>query len=303
MNRIKKVLANPLIVFKYALELIAPCIKNDVLYTRLRYFFIMHEWLNLENPRTYREKLQWIKLFYHNPLYTNLVDKYAVKEYVSKQIGEEYVIPTLAVYNNVEDIDFNALPNQFVLKCTHDSGGLVVCKDKALLNKEAALKKLKSGLKRDYYYRTREWPYKDVKKRIIAEKYMEDSQLFDLRDYKFFCFNGEPKVLFISLGRDKGYEAMTIDFFDMDFNNLHIKSGHANANVDIPKPKCFEEMKQLAAKLSKDMPEVRVDFYEVDGHVYFGEFTFFNNGGHRRYEPDVWNYTFGDWIQLPEKML
>lgn len=302
-NRWYKFKNDPLIILKYIWECMAPIIKDDLFYSKVRYFLIMHEVLNLKAPRTYREKLQWIKLYYHNPLYTILVDKYAVKEYVSKLIGSEYVIPTLGVYDNVEDIDFDSLPDQFVLKCTHDSGGLVVCKDKSKLDQNKARKKMRSGLRREYYTRTREWPYKDVPKRIIAEKYMEDSEYHDLRDYKFFCFDGVPKLLFISLGRDKGYESMTIDFFDMDFNNLHIKSGHANASVEIPKPKCFEEMKLLAAKLSVGMPQVRVDLYEVDGRVYFGEYTFFNNGGHRRYEPDKWNYIMGDWIVLPEKMI
>lgn len=302
MNRYIKFKNNPLIVLKFLLDKMSPFIKDDVFYVKVRYFLLMHEILNLKSPITYRQKLQWLKVYYHNPLYTKLVDKADVKDYVAKKIGKQYVIPTLHIYNCVEDIDFDKLPNKFVLKCTHDSGGLVVCKDKSMLNIEKAKQRLKKSLAQDYYKKTREWPYKNVPKRIIAEKYMEDSTFHDLRDYKFFCFDGIPRLLFISLDRDKGYEEMTIDFFDMEFNNLHIKSGHANADIEIPKPKCFEEMKRLASQLSQGMPHVRVDFYEVDGHAYFGEYTFFNNGGHRKYEPDKWNYIMGNWINLPEKM-
>ena len=302
-NRWQKFKNNPLIVLKYVWDRLAPFIKDDVFYSKVRYFLYMHEFLNLEHPTTYSEKLQWIKLYYHNPEYTRLVDKLAVKEYVSEKIGSEYIIPTLAVYDRVEDIDFEKLPQQFVLKCIHDSGGLVICKDKAKLDINKAKEKLSTSLKRDYYIRTREWPYRDVPKKIIAEQYMEDEEYHELRDYKFFCYGGVPKTLFIAANRSSKNSEMTIDFFDMEFNNLHIISGHPNSTTEIQKPKCFDEMKQLATKLSEGMPEVRVDFYEVNGKVYFGEFTFFNNGGHRKYKPNKWNKIFGDWIVLPEKML
>lgn len=255
--------------------------------------------LDLQNPKTFSEKLQWMKLYDHNPLYTTLVDKYEVKKYVANKIGNQYVIPTLDVWNRVEDIDFNKLPHQFVLKCTHDSGGLIICKDKTKFNVTKAKKTLHKSLSRNFYYMGFEWPYKNVKPRIIAEEYMEDSKTKELRDYKFFCFNGEVKALFIATERQKEGEDVKFDFFDVDFNHLPFKQGHENARVLPEKPLRFMEMKELAAILSKGIPQVRVDFYEVDGRVYFGEMTFFHHGGWTRFDPDEWDTIFGKWITLP----
>lgn len=257
--------------------------------------------LNLDNPKTFSEKLQWMKLYDHNPLYTQLVDKYEVKQYVKDKIGEQYIIPTLGCWDSVEDIDFDSLPNQFVLKCTHDSGGLVICKDKMKLDVKKAKKKLKKSLGRNYYYMGFEWPYKNVKPRIIAEQYMEDSKTQELRDYKFFCFAGVVKAMFIATERQKEGEDVKFDFFDADFNHLPFKQGHEHAAVTPAKPKCFDEMKNQASVLSKGLPQVRVDFYEVDGRVYFGEMTFFHHGGWTRFEPEEWDTTFGEWIVLPSK--
>ena len=206
--------------------------------------------LNLDNPKTFSEKLQWLKLYDRKPIYTKMVDKYEAKKYVAGIIGEEYIIPTLAIYDRVEDIDFDAMPNQFVLKCTHDSGGLVICKDKTSLDKAAAINKIKDGLKRNYFYQNREWPYKNVKPRIIAEAYMEDSTTSELRDYKFFCFDGVVKALFIAEDRQKKGEETKFDFFDADFRHLDIRNGHPNAGTLPAKPKTFEKMKVLAEKLS-----------------------------------------------------
>ena len=257
--------------------------------------------LNLENPKTYSEKLQWMKLYDHNPLYTTLVDKYEVKQYISEKIGSQYVIPTIGVWDTVDDIDFDQLPNQFVLKSTHDSGGLVICKDKRIFDIKKAKRVLKKSLKRNFYYMGFEWPYKNVKPRIIAEQYMEDTTTKELRDYKFFCFDGVVKALFIATERQKEGEDVKFDFFDSDFNHLPFKQGHENA-IEIPeKPICFDEMKRLACTLSKELPQVRVDFYEVDGKVYFGEMTFFHHGGWTPFEPKDWDYTFGQWLTLPQK--
>lgn len=255
--------------------------------------------LNLKNPQTFSEKLQWMKLYDHNPLYTTLVDKYEVKKYVANKIGSQYIIPTLEVWDNVEDIDFNCLPNQFVLKCTHDSGGLVICKDKSKLNIKKAKKILRKSINRNFYYMGFEWPYKNVKPRIIAEKYMEDTKTKELRDYKFFCFNGEVKALFIATERQKEGEDVKFDFFDADFNHLPFKQGHENARILPEKPLRFNDMKHLATLLSKGLPQVRVDFYEVDGNIYFGEMTFFHHGGWTRFEPGEWDTIFGKWITLP----
>lgn len=256
--------------------------------------------LDLENPVTYTEKLQWLKLYDRRPEYTTMVDKYAAKQYVADRIGQEYVIPALGVWNRVEDIDFDALPQRFVLKTTHDSGGIVICSDKSKLDINAAKKKLTYFWKRNYYGCNREWPYKNVPHRIIAEAYMEDDSTKELRDYKFFTFGGEPKVLYIAQGRGSGGETVA-DFFDMEFNHLPFTIDHDMAPVPPEKPKCFEEMKRLAAILSEGTPQLRVDFYEVDGKVYFGEMTFFHCSGMAPFHPDEWDRKFGEWVILPEK--
>lgn len=255
--------------------------------------------LNLKNPQTYNEKLQWMKLYNHNPLYTTLVDKFAVKQYVEEKIGKNYLIPTLGIWNRFDDIDFNSLPNQFVLKCTHDSGGLVICKDKSKLDLTVARKIINKCLKHNFYYSGFEWPYKNVKPRIIAEQYMEDTKTKELRDYKFFCFDGIVKYLFIATERQKEGEDVKFDFYDADFHHLPFRQGHENAFVLPEKPLRFDEMKILAEKLSSGMPHVRVDLYEVDGTIYFGEFTFFHHGGWTPFDPEEWDYTFGKEIKIP----
>lgn len=271
-------------------------------FLKQMYRIHMGQELNLENPSTYTEKLQWLKLYDHRPEYTQMVDKYAVKEYIAEIIGEEYVIPLLGVWDRAEDIDFDRLPQQFVLKTTHDSGGLVVCKDKDQLNIPAAKRKLGHFLKRNYYDHNREWPYKNVPHRIIAEHYMEDSQQGELRDYKFFTFGGVPKVLYIAQGRGTGGETVA-DFFDMEFNHLPFTIDHDMAPVPPEKPVNFELMKELAAKLSAGTPQLRVDFYEVDGKVYFGEMTFFHCSGMESFHPEQWDQIFGDWVVLPPKYM
>lgn len=273
----------------------------DKLYLRLVYLGNMWKWLNLKNPKTYNEKLQWLKLYDRKPEYTTMVDKYEAKKYVSERIGEEYIIPTLGVWDSFDEIDFDTLPEQFVLKTTHDCGGLVICRDKATLDREAARAKMEKHMQRRYYLRGREWPYKNVKPRILAEQYMEDPQTQELRDYKFFCFDGEVKALFIATDRQTAGEETKFDFFDAQYNHLPFCNGHPNADKLPEKPVCFEEMKILAAKLSKGVPQLRVDFYEVDGKIYFGELTFSHWSGMVPFEPEQWDYTFGSWIKLPNE--
>lgn len=259
--------------------------------------------LNLDNPKTYNEKLQWLKLYWHHPLLPTLVDKYAVKDYVAMHIGEQFVIPTLGVWEDANDIDWDSLPHQFVLKCTHDSGGLILCQDKNKLDKKAARKQLKKCLSRNFYYSCFEWPYKHVKPRIIAEPYMSDSKSGELNDYKFFCFDGEVKALFIATERNKKGSEVKFDFFDKDFNHLPLRQGHPNSSFVIQKPSCFETMKDLACKLSKDFPHVRVDFYEIDGQAYFGEMTFFHYAGWVKFDPQEWDNIFGNWLTLPQNKM
>lgn len=270
------------------------------LFLKWEYFYNFGRELNLEAPTNYTEKLQWLKLYDHRTEYATMVDKYAVKKYVASQIGEEYVIPLLGVWDHAEDIDFESLPERFVLKTTHDSGTLLICKDKRNLDYDKTRQAFKEYLKRRYYNHNREWPYKNVKPRIIAEEYMEDSTYKELRDYKFFTFGGEPKVLYIAQGRGKG-EPTVADFFDMEFNHLPFTIDHDMALVPPEKPTNFELMKELAAKLSAGTPQLRVDFYEVDGKVYFGEMTFFHCSGMEAFHPEEWDKIFGDWVTLPPK--
>lgn len=274
---------------------------SDEEYLKKRYRISFGKELNLDAPKTFNEKVQWLKLNDHKPIYTDMVDKYEAKKYVAERIGEQYIIPTLGVWEHFDDIDFDNLPNQFVLKCTHDSGGLVIVKDKSKLDKKKARKRIEKCLKTEYFYHGREWAYKNVKPRIIAEVYMEDKETSELRDYKFFAFNGETKALFVASERQKAGTEVKFDFFDMNYEHLPLVNGHPNADVPPAKPKCFEEMADLAAKLSEGIPQLRVDFYEVNGKVYFGELTFAHFSGMVPFEPEEWDYTFGSWITLPEK--
>ena len=272
---------------------------DDTRYLKLIYRIKMGEKLNLDSPKTYNEKLQWLKLHDRNPLYTKLVDKHEVKQYIIEKIGPEYLIPTLGVWDRFEDINFDALPNQFVLKCTHDSGGLVICKDKSRLDRGKAAAKINGCLKHNFFWGEREWPYKDIKPRILAESYMEDNVTHELRDYKFFCFNGEAKALFIATERGSKEETK-FDFFDMEGNHLPFTNGHPNADIPPDLPTQMEKMRELAEKLSKGIPQVRVDFYEADGKVYFGEMTFFHWSGMMPFVPECWDEIFGSWIVLPD---
>lgn len=260
----------------------------------------MKKVLNLKKPMTYNEKLQWIKLYDRKDIYTTMVDKYEAKKYVEEQIGSEYIIPTYGIWDNPNEIDFDKLPDNFVLKCTHDSGSIIICKDKKKLSYENVLEKLNKSLGKCAFTDGREWPYKNVKRRIIAEKYMIDNKDKELRDYKFFTFNGEPKVLYIAQGRERGEETVA-DFFDMDFNHLDLRIDHEMGKKLPHSPENFELMKDLARKLSKGTPELRVDFYEVNGRVYFGEMTFFHCSGFMPFRPEKWDYIFGKWIDLPLK--
>lgn len=272
----------------------------DKLYLQLKFRSVFGRWIHLKHPRSFSEKLQWLKLYDRRPKYTTMVDKVEAKKYVAGIIGEEYIIPTLGVWDDPDEIDFDALPKRFVLKVNHNSGtGMYICKDKDKMDIEKIKAGLRKGLKENYFIRNREWPYKNVKRKIFAEKYMED-EYGELRDYKWFCFDGEVKCLFIATDRSKGAHATRFDFFDADFNHLLFTNGHPNADIQPQKPKLFEKMKELAAKLSKGIPHVRIDFYEVNGHIYFGEMTFFHWSGMVPFEPEEWDYKFGEWLTLPK---
>lgn len=259
--------------------------------------------LNLENPKSFNEKLQWLKLYDRNPLYTKLVDKYEVREYISEKIGEDYLIPLLGVWDDPEDIDFDSLPDKFVLKCNHNSGlGMCICTDKSKIDIKKVKNELKSGLAQNYYLNGREWPYKNVSRKIICEKYMTDETGKNLRDYKFYCFDGKPKIVGIYQDRNSDKET-TGDFFDMNFEWVDLRFGMPNALNKPQKPQKFQEMIKIAEILSEGMPEVRVDLYISNNKIYFGELTFFDGGGFDKIEPLEWDYKLGSWIKLPKKML
>ena len=270
---------------------------SDELFLKTKYRAVFGKKLNLESPETYNEKLQWLKLHDRKPEYIKLVDKYEVKKIIADKIGEEFIIPTLAVWDKPDDIDIGVLPNQFVLKCTHDSGGLSICLDKALFDLNSAKKKLADAFKHNYFWNGREWPYYHVKPRIIAEQYMKDKLTDELRDYKFFCFDGVVKALFIASDRQKDVDTK-FDFYSDKGEHLDIRQGHPNADMIPPLPVNFEKMKELASVLSKGFAQVRVDFYEVNGNIYFGELTLFHFDGMTPFIPDEWDHAFGSYIDL-----
>ena len=274
----------------------------DKPYLRLYYFAKLKKNLNFRNPKSFNEKLQWLKVYDRKDVYTTMVDKLEAKEFVKERIGQEYIIPTLGVWERVEDIDFAALPKKFVLKCTHDSGGLVVCRDKSKLDVDAAKKTLKKSLSTNFYYWTREWPYKNVKPRIIAETYMEDQkQQSGLIDYKFYCFDGEPKFLYISKGLED-HATANISFLNLDWSFAPFQRSDYKGFETLPeKPAGYDKMLEIAVKLSRDTSFLRVDLYEIDGRIYFSEMTFTPCGGTMRFVPMEWDNEIGKILTLPGK--
>ena len=274
---------------------------SDEKYLKRMFRVLFGYELDLDNPKTYNEKIQWLKLNDRNPLYTKLVDKYLVREYVSRVVGNDYLIPLFGVWNSAKEIDFDSLPEKFVLKCNHDCGGLYICKDKTALSKKDISnirKRMNKCQKKNYYHLNREWPYKNVQKKIIAEDYLVDESGYELKDYKFFCFNGEVKALYVASDRGSKGEETKFDFFDTNFNHLPIINGHPNSKKEIKKPKNFETMIEISKKLSAGFPHVRVDLYNVDGKIFFGELTFYHWSGFVPFEPQEWDQTFGDYIDL-----
>lgn len=271
-------------------------IFSDILYLKVYYYLKMGEKLQLNPPNTFNQKLQWLKLNIRNPEYTELVDKLAVRDVIRREMGEEYLIPLLGVWDSFDEIDFDKLPNQFILKATHDSGSYTICKDKLLFDKNVAENKLSKCLKQNFYYILREYQYKNVKPKLIAEQYMYDESGAELRDYKFYCFNGIPKVLLIASGRASD---MVFDFYDMNLNRLRYVPGkHGVMNDPIVHIPSFDKMKEIAKKLTKNMIHVRLDLYNIRGRIYFGEFTFHDGGGMNDI-PKEWDLWLGDLIRLP----
>lgn len=274
----------------------------DKLYLKIIYPLHMRKPLNLRNPRSFTEKLNWLKVNLKNDKYAQLVDKYEVKKFVTERLGgDEHVIKNLGVWNSFEEIDFEKLPKQFVLKTTNGGGNtsVVICKDKTKLNIEECRKKLVLTPGKRFLW-SREYPYYNVVPRIIAEEFIETED-DELSDYKIFCFKGEPKFLFVGTERQKKGTEVKFDFFDIEFNHLPVRNGHSNSSNSIPKPKNFEQMLEIAKKLSSGIPQVRVDLYNVDGKIYFGEMTFFHFAGFVPFDPEEWDYKFGEMLVLPHE--
>lgn len=275
-------------------------IWSDKLYLQLLYYFEVGQKLDLKNPQTFNEKLQWLKLYNRKPEYTTMVDKYAVKQYVARNIGEQYIIPNLGVWDRVEDIDWDSLPKQFVLKTTHGGGGggVVVCRDKDSLNRFEVCKKLQTSMNGNIYVTQREWPYKNVPKRIIAEKLMVDESGIELKDYKFFCFNGRVECFKVDFDRFISHKA---NYYDRNAKLLPFWETvcPADHSKTFERPKNFDKMIELAELLAKDIPFVRIDFYNINGNIFFGEITFFPAAGMGRFEPKEWDKKLGSLIKLP----
>lgn len=265
-------------------------------YLKLVYRAKVGRKLNLNPPKTFNEKLQWLKLHDIHPEYSNLADKVKVREYIAETLGEGHTFPLLGTWKRFEDIPFDTLPDRFVLKCNHDSGSVKIIHDKSALtdkDKKQLRKFFRGRLHRNPYWTGREYPYKNIEPCILAEQYMEPKCGKGINDYKFFCFNGKPEIMFVATDRAVDVK---FDFYDMDFKHLDIYNIHPNADCPIEKPATFEQMKKIAAKLSKGMKFVRVDLYEIDGKIYFGEFTFFHAGGFYLFSPEEWEQKLGDMI-------
>lgn len=302
-EKISAVIKNPYIIFKYMKALGMLDRASDKTVIKMMFRANINKKLNLENPKTFSEKIQWLKLYERNPEHTVFADKIKVREHIKKTIGEEYLIPLIGTWDSPDDIDFDALPEQFVLKCNHNSGtGMYICRDKSKLDADKVREALRKGLAEDFYLVNREWPYKNIPRKILAEKFIVDSKTKELRDYKFFCFDGKPMIMDLISERKVGVEDERIDFFDMDGNHLKMKYQEFKNSDTVPElPSQFEKMKEIAEKLAKGFPFIRIDLYEADEKVYFGEMTFFPSSGMKPFDPEDWDEKMGSWITLPKK--
>lgn len=271
---------------------------DDATYYRLLFHMRMGYKLDFGNPQTFNEKLQWLKLNDRKPIYSTMVDKCEAKKYVAERIGEKYIIPTIGVWNSIEEIDYDNLPNQFVLKTTHDSGGVVICKDKKTFDFPSAKERLGKNLRRNYFWTGREWPYKNVKPRIMAEEYLAFLGDSELVEYKVFCFNGEPKLILVCQGEGHG-AGRTNDFYDLEFNHIPVTVTNPNAKEKCKKPKEYAELLALSKVLAKDTYQLRVDFYVMNHKIFFGELTFFHDSGYCNFNPKEWDRRFGEMLELP----
>lgn len=298
LKRIKKAIKNPKLILLFFLNSRIFRLLPDDLYLKIKYRLTMGRKLDLNNPETFNQKLQWLKLYDRKPEYTQMVDKYEVRKYIKEIIGEEYLIPLLGVYDSFEEIDFDNLPDEFVLKPNHTSGDVFICRDKSKIDYKKLKKEVNRWLKREYYWLHREWPYRNVKPRILCEKYLVDESGKELIDYKFMCFNGEVKCIFVCSNRNSPL-GLNIDIYNVDWNLMPFgRPNSPRTGVKIPKPRNFNKMIEFAEKLAKDIPFIRVDFYEVDGHLYFGELTFYPTSGFGKFTPEYYDDILGSWLKL-----
>lgn len=298
-KKILKVMKNPNIAINYVLSKSIARVIPDKTLLIIKYKLALGKDLNLENPQSFNEKLQWLKLYDRKTQYTQLADKYEVKQYISETIGEEYLIPLLGVYNSFDEIVFESLPKQFVLKPNHTSGDIYICIDKSKINYAELEKLVTKWIKREYFWFQREWPYKNIKPRIICEKYMLDESGIELKDYKFMCFNGEVKCIFVCSNR-KIHKSVDVDIYDTDWNKMPFTLQDPNSGKLISKPKEYEKMFKFAQRLSNGIPFVRVDFYQTNEQLYFGEMTFYPCSGFGKFSPETYDCLLGSWLELPK---
>ncbi|WP_218669540.1 ATP-grasp fold amidoligase family protein [Marinococcus halophilus] len=266
---------------------------SDKIYLKIKYRQVTGNNLNLKNPKTFNEKIQWLKLYARKNEQISRVDKYKVRAYISETIGSQYLVPLIGVFDNVEDIDWDSFPNKFVLKCTHGSGSNIVCTNKSELNIKETKKKLKKWMKSNWYWYGREWPYKSLKPKIICEEYLGEN----IVDYKFMCFHGEPKL--IQIHQNRGMNNQTLDFYNERWEKTNISRETPTDKKEIAKPDNFEEMLSIAKKLSQNEIHVRIDLYEVKGKIYFGEITYFTTSGFAVFGKREYDELLGEWIKLP----
>lgn len=298
---IRNIIKNPkygLYLFIFKLDKYLFHCLPDKYFLKASYFLAIRKELNIKDPKSFNEKLQWLKLYDRKPEYTNLVDKYVVREYIANTIGEEYLIPLLGVWDKFEDIDFEKLPNQFVLKTTHDSGSVLICKDKATFDFGEANKKVNRNLKRNFYYSGREYCYKNVKPRIICEKFMINDTGEEIKDYKFLCFDGNVKCSFVCLNR-YSKNGLNVDFYDIDWKPMPFERHYSTSGTFTKIPINYNKMIEFSKKFSKNIPFIRLDFYEINGNLYMGEFTLYPGSGYEEFTPESFDDLLGSWIILP----
>lgn len=296
--KIKKIIKNPLLLFVHMCRYWPLRYISDETYLKLYFKAYQGYKLDLNKPQTFNEKLQWLKLYDRNSKYTELTDKYLVREYIKKRIGEQYLIPLLGVWNNANEIDFKKLPKQFVLKCNHDSGSVIICKDKEKFDEKKAVKQLNKDIKKQYFWKSREYNYKNIKRKIVAEKYMIDKDGKEINDYKFFCFYGEPKFIQVDCARHTKHIR---NYYNIDGTFIPVEYGCQNdKNLILLKDIKLDQMIDIAKKLSKDFIMVRVDLYQIENKIYFGELTFHHGGGSMKVKPFEYDKKWGSYIDIKD---